>query len=580
MLNTLVFFKGIRPAGKSIRPDSFRWRAFGTAPCTYGKKTALYFGTIWPDPNASAAGVRTESLLSQVTKMGFKVHYCSPARSRLIPSELFERLGVEAHRLSSVNSDETDVVLKTLCPKLVILDRFLTEEMVGWRVRSNCPDCAIVLDSQDLHCLRLARQHVIEEIEAARGYAPSRGTEYYLNAIQKEGRYQAERQSGTFEPSRLVEKSKHADIIQVGARYALVREHFLREVASFHRSDLVLVSSNFEKEYLIKKFQISADKLFCAPFYVEVPSGETKSFQHRRGLCFLGNFRHPPNRDAISWLKRDIWPRLRQSLPKDAFIDVFGANPQREDILLSDPENGFRVSGPVKPSALFQRLQLYRALLAPLRFGAGVKGKIVDAWKSGTPVITTSIGAEGMYLRDGERVEFGGAVADDPESIALQTSRIYCNQSDWHQARLSGGYVLRSKFSEEGNGPALRARLQHVIRNLESVRKRNVVGQILEFSTNKYNEMLAKYIQLKDNNQASADQRPVHPRSSPDHDSPIDHQKTREKIEKILAWSEQLSPTKPAPNKPWGPLALDPSIDRTLSTLKRSMIGAHIKRDD
>ena len=131
-----------------------------------------------------------------------------------------------------------------------------------------------------------------------------------------------------------------------------------------------------------------------------------------RGLVLKSIFvycgRHAPNADSVHLLSRTIWPQLRAAfrarhpaMPVSALpeMHVYGAYPDTTSAAQFDqPSEGFRVFGPIGNH--LKKLSQYRALLAPLRFGAGVKGKIADAWLAGLPVVTTPIGAEGMYLAD------------------------------------------------------------------------------------------------------------------------------------------------------------------------------------
>lgn len=103
------------------------------------------------------------SLLKATREMGSEVHFCAPARLHMAPLAAFEEMGVKAHALGAINSSLVDECVAGIQPDLVIFDRFITEEMFGWRVRNVCPDAAHVIDTQDLHFLRHARQHLVEE---------------------------------------------------------------------------------------------------------------------------------------------------------------------------------------------------------------------------------------------------------------------------------------------------------------------------------------------------------------------------------------------------------------------------------
>src|SRR6185437_9590273 len=116
-------------------------------------------------------------------------------------------------------------------------------------------------------------------------------------------------------------------------------------------------------------------------------------FSGRNGFCSIGNFRHPPNFDALVWLKSELWPAIRRELP-GAVMSCYGAYPTPQAKVLESPADGFWIRGPVDDAVAM--LSRHRVALAPLRFGAGIKGKILDSWQAGLPVVTTPIGAEGM----------------------------------------------------------------------------------------------------------------------------------------------------------------------------------------
>src|SRR4051812_23220194 len=162
----------------------------------------------------------------------------------------------------------------------------------------------------------------------------------------------------------------------------------------------------------------------------------------------IGNFRHPPNPDGIRWLKARIWPRIRAALP-GAEVHIYGAYPSREMMELDAPADGFRVRGPV--ASAVETLEKYRVALAPLRFGAGIKGKILDAWAAGTPVVTTPIGAEGMMANDAPE----GAIAGDEEAFARAAIRLHTEGPAWTEASRQGRRILDGRFGYARQADAL-----------------------------------------------------------------------------------------------------------------------------
>lgn len=533
-------------------------------PCDTQPLKVIFFGTIWPEPSASAAGVRTMSLLKITREMGCDVHFCAPARIHMAPIAVFDTLGVKAHGLGAINSAEVDDCVQEIQPDLVIFDRFITEEMFGWRVRNVCPEAAHVIDTQDLHFLRHARQHVVEEqlvysdsnlwdpASAPQSIAPSPSTtpgtngswssppshllsstpsppsrhnnpyksstssdsmvahassaaclitdvEYYRQSLSK---YGPMLDQDTDQLRDIVTASKRVNVLQVAKRYPVVHANMMRELAAIHRSDLTLVVSHFEKDLLIRHLGVSPDKIEVAPFFYEnIPHTTWKQFKNKVGFSMIGHFKHPPNRDGVHWMKHEIWPRIKRSIPS-ATIDIFGAHPEKSDMALTDSSTGFRVVGTLKAEELTSRLQRARVNLAPLRYGAGIKGKIAENWFSGTPCVTTSIGAESMtsYLRQSDGTmsqSFGGDIADTAEEFARAAVSLYIDATRWHRARAAGYEILTHNFNMISNGPLIQDALWRVVEDREKLRDGNLTGAILWSAGYRYNEMFGRFVQMK-----------------------------------------------------------------------------------
>lgn len=123
-------------------------------------KRLLILGFVWPEPNSSAAGGRMMQLISMFQKQGLAITFASPAQD----SEYMESLidfGVEKVSIE-LNNTSFDLFVNELQPDLVLFDRFMMEEQFGWRVAENCPKAIRILDTEDLHCLRLARQNAFK----------------------------------------------------------------------------------------------------------------------------------------------------------------------------------------------------------------------------------------------------------------------------------------------------------------------------------------------------------------------------------------------------------------------------------
>jgi hypothetical protein len=221
----------------------------------------LIIGFVWPEPNSSAAGGRMLQLISLFTEEGYSITFASPAQDSDFMVNL-EEYGVDKKSIA-LNCSSFDVFVKELNPAVVLFDRFMMEEQFGWRVAENCPNALRLLDTEDLHCLRLARQKAFKE-------------------------------------SRLFQTSD-----------LMVEEVAKREIASILRCDLSLMISEFEMELLTTTFKIDKALLYYLPFLLEPITALTfdklPSFEERKDFVFIGNFLHEPNWNAVQYLKETIW---------------------------------------------------------------------------------------------------------------------------------------------------------------------------------------------------------------------------------------------------------------------------------
>jgi hypothetical protein len=159
----------------------------------------------------------------------------------------------------------------------------------------------------------------------------------------------------------------------------------------------------------------------------------------REDLFFIGGFEHHPNVDAVEWFVGQILPEVRRELP-DAIFHVVGSHPTDEVKRLASA--AVRVAGFVEdPTSYFERSRVF---VSPLRYGAGMKGKIGQAMSFGLPVVTTSIGAEGMRLVDGETA----LVADEPEAFAEAVVRLHRDDALWLRLSENGRRHVEANFSE------------------------------------------------------------------------------------------------------------------------------------
>lgn len=384
------------------------------------------------------------SLVRLLQRACGEVVFASAAERGQFTAEL-ESEGVRTADIC-LNDESFDRFVGELSPDIVVFDRFMTEEQYGWRVERTCPDAARVLDTVDLHCLRDARQKAV-----ACGADPMDG-----------------------------------EALDLGGDIAL------REIASILRCDLSLLMSRFELELLRERFAIDDGLLARVPFLVDEPRArdDAPAFVERTGFATIGNFRHPPNWDAVVWTREKIWPLVRRAHP-GAELRVYGAYIPKKATQLDDPASGFRIAGHA-PDAVVA-LAKARVCLAPLRYGAGLKGKLVDAMLAGTPSVTTRIGAESMCAAG----EWCGTIADTPEEIAAAAAELHADEAAWTAARDRGFEIAKSEFDTSREGPVLVERLLECCEGLANSRRTNFVGAMLRHHRHRSAEYMSRWIETK-----------------------------------------------------------------------------------
>ncbi|MBU6376232.1 MAG: glycosyltransferase, partial [Bdellovibrionales bacterium] len=387
---------------------------------------------------------------------GYQVIIASAAQN-ILGKEACERWSADWPEVSVhpilLNHSSFDSWIGALCPQLVIFDRFVTEEQFGWRVRQASPGSVMILDTQDLHFLRSSREKLFREA---------------LNAERWER-------------------------VESGVPAAWETDLVCRELASLHRVDLAWLISDFEQALLINRFRVEPSRLFVSRFaYPQRPwlrEPAAKAFQERMGFVQLGNFRHAPNLDAFRWLRQEVWPRIRCLLPQ-ARVDVYGAYPTQEVLEANQPQLGFFVHG--RAEDLSEVFRKARVSLAPLRFGAGIKGKIADSWWHGVPVVSTSIGSEGM----GSAGAWGGLISDSAEEFATESVRLHESQDQWELSRAHAGRVLDERFSESVFVEQIRESILRANQcHLEA--KNDWIRQMLNHATLDTYRYFGKWLELK-----------------------------------------------------------------------------------
>jgi glycosyltransferase involved in cell wall biosynthesis len=177
-------------------------------------------------------------------------------------------------------------------------------------------------------------------------------------------------------------------------------------------------------------------------------AGPGRPYAQRHDLVFVGGFRHPPNIDAVQWFVSSVFPLIRERLPEVRFHCIGGDVPKEIAALASQP--GVLVHGHVPDITPY--MEGARVAVAPLRYGAGVKGKVNLSMANGQPVVATPCAVEGMHLRAGEDV----LVADDAMTFAEAVVRAYHDEALWQRLAANGLLNVERHFSLEAGRDVVR----------------------------------------------------------------------------------------------------------------------------
>lgn len=408
------------------------------------QKKILIIGFVWPEPNSTAAGSRMLQLLHFFKDNTYQITFASTAQASNYSLDL-DALGVLSKNIL-LNDVGFDHFLQELNPDIVLFDRFLTEEQFGWRVAKNSPNAIRILDTEDLHSLRSVRME-----------------------------FQKHKITASVTDWRKAEITK-------------------REIASIYRCDLSLIISSYEMDLLTKEINIDEKLLLQLPFMLNSIEESDKMqwlpFEDRKDFICIGNGKHAPNIDAIRWLKNEIWPLIREQLPT-VNLKIYGAYLPENIAQLHRPNEGFLVLGRAEHAK--KVLGEARVSLAPLRFGAGIKGKLVDSMLYGTPSITTDVGIEGMHAD----LPWSGKVSNDAHRLAKNAIELYENKELWIKCQNNGVTIINQLYDKKIVQGHLLKSVDETINNLEEHRTSNFIGSMLMHHSMASTKYMAKWIESK-----------------------------------------------------------------------------------
>ncbi len=404
-------------------------------------KKILVIGYVWPEPNSSAAGRHMMSILRLFKQQHWLVEFATPAQTT---EHMIDLAGVGISSQSiELNSDSFDVYISGYQPDIVLFDRFMMEEQFGWRVEKNCPNAIKILDTEDLQCLRYARHQA----------------------------HKANRE--------MTQQDLFNDLAK-------------REIAAILRCDLSLIISSFEMELLTDSFKVDAGLLHHLPFMVDLASlpDKTRPFAERKHFMTIGNFRHAPNWDQVLYLQQ-IWPLIQKQIP-DAELHIYGSYPPPKATALNNSKKGFLIKG-WADNAL-DVIEQTRVCLAPIRFGAGMKGKLLDAMLVKTPSVTTSLGCEAMVQAD---EQWPGMIANTINDFVDASVRLYTDESIWEKSQNKAVKLLKDHYDGNRLGKQLINKIAGIDNNLAEVRLANFTGAMLKHHTMMSTQYMSQWIAEK-----------------------------------------------------------------------------------
>ena len=398
----------------------------------------VIIGAVWPEPNSTAAGSRILQIISLFQNQGYEITFlCSASKSNF--SFDLNTISVQTKPIQ-LNDSSFDSNIKELNPNVVLFDRFMIEEQYGWRVMENCPNALRILDTEDLHFLRKAREVAFKQNR------------------------------------ELVFEDYISDV-------------FKREMASIYRCDLTLIISEHEMQLVTETFQINASLLHYLPFLSEEITTNVSKFDERKHFVSIGNFLHEPNWQTVLQLKK-LWKSIKKQLP-EAELHVYGAYVTEKAKQLHNEKEGFLIKG--RAESVAEAYSKAKVLLAPIPYGAGLKGKLFEAMQLGLPSVTTEMGAEGMN----GNLDWNGFITSDENDFIAKAVELYKDKSLWETAQKNGYKIIEKRFKKELFGTDFINKVEALQMNLKSHRNQNFLGQILQHQSLQSTKYMSKWIEAK-----------------------------------------------------------------------------------
>jgi GT2 family glycosyltransferase/glycosyltransferase involved in cell wall biosynthesis len=346
-----------------------------------------------------AGSLRILKIMQALIGLGARVSFMSENFARVKPyTRGLQQMGIEV----LYGHLDPRAELATLGPTLSTAILCRPHPASQWldTVREFAPKATVVYDTVDLHWLREARRSALA--------SPS--------------------------PSTLVTSNGNMDLASISPKAKALRE---LELAMMRATDATMVVSDREREQVER--DVPGANVLVVPTVHDVEPYVSPP-ENRSGILFVGGFEHLPNADAALRLVREVMPAVWREL-RDVRVTIVGSGPPPEVQELASPL--VDVTGWVED--LQPLLEHSRLMVAPLRFGAGMKGKVTQCLAAGLPVVTSTVGAEGLDVKDGESI----LIADEIGEIADRIIRAYRDDELWRRISIAGQSVVATGCSPQ-----------------------------------------------------------------------------------------------------------------------------------
>ena len=385
-INGERFFERWRPTLETHQPNGVR----PDLECERKiRRRMLVIDSVTPTPDKDGGSLVMLEMLRAFQKDGWRISFIPEDNFAFLPdvTPRMQREGIEAIYWPHYKSVSEFLTERGSEFDMVLISRVTVAARHMKTVRSLAPRAKVIFNTVDLHFLREAREAAL---------------------------------SGDAEGMRQSERTKAVELSMAA------------------ESEVVIVHSTAERDILQNEAPLA--KVYVFPWVAQARQ-RPQDLAGRESVLFIGGFRHPPNVDAVNWLASDIWPRVRAAVP-DAKLRIIGPDAPGS-FSQFDGRDGVHLVGWVPE--LEPELERARLTVAPLRFGAGIKGKVISSISNGVPVVCTPIAAEGMGVRNGREVVVAGEAAELADAII----HLLSDDRRWKELSGSGLAFVRTHYSPE-----------------------------------------------------------------------------------------------------------------------------------